>query len=114
MRSRWSGRRWSGRRAGRVCVWSLRDWWRRFRVRAPVLVAGLCALVVELGGLVAAVDAVGEHACLGALGALAVGVRRRLGAAAPACWPLAALVSGGGWLSVTTIPPSRSPCSATG
>src|SRR6266536_180390 len=55
---------------------TVRDWWRRFRVRAPVLVAGLCALVVELGGLVAAVDAVGEHACLGALGALAVGVRR--------------------------------------
>src|SRR6266496_3783362 len=84
---------------------TVRDWWRRFRVRAPVLVAGLCALVVELGGLVAAVDAVGEHACLGALGALAVGVRRRLGAAASACWPLAALVSGGGWLSVTTSPP---------
>src|SRR6266536_5769320 len=63
---------------------TVRDWWRRFRVRAPVLVAGLCALVVELGGLVAAVDAVGEHACLGAL---------------------AALVSGGGWRSVTTSPP---------
>src|SRR6266498_753803 len=31
---------------------TVRDWWRRFGVRAPVLVAGLCALVVELGGLV--------------------------------------------------------------
>src|SRR6266516_1362925 len=40
----------------------VRDWWRRFRVRAPVLVAGLCWMVVELGGVVAAVDVVGEHA----------------------------------------------------
>jgi transposase-like protein len=82
-----------------------RDWWRRFRARARVLAAGLCALVVELGGLVAALDAAAERACLTALGAVAAGVRRRLGVAAPATWPLAALVSGGGWLGVTTSPP---------
>ena len=84
---------------------TVRDWWRRFRVRAPMLAAGLCALVVELGGLVAALDAAAEHACLAALELVAAGVRRRLGVAAPATWPLAALVSGGGWLGATTSPP---------
>src|SRR6266498_167421 len=58
---------------------TVRDWWRRFGVRAPVLVA--------------------------ALGALAARVRRRLGGAAPAVWPLAGIVSGGGWLGATTSPP---------
>jgi len=82
-----------------------RDWWRRFRARAPVLAAGMCALVVELGGLVAALDAAAERACLTALGVVAAGVRRRLGGAAPATWPLVALVSGGGWLAATTSPP---------
>jgi len=84
---------------------TVRDWWRRFRVRAPVLVAGLCALVVELGGLVAALDGAVERACLAALEMVAAGVRRRLGVAAPAPWPLAAMVSGGGWLGATTSPP---------
>lgn len=88
---------------------TVRDWWRRFRVRAPVLAAGLCALVVELGGLVAALDAAAEHACLAALETVAAGVRRRLGVAAPATWPLAALVSGGGWLGATTSPPWAGP-----
>src|SRR6266498_2161445 len=40
-----------------------------------------------------------------ALGALAARVRRRLGGAAPAVWPLAGIVSGGGWLGATTSPP---------
>ncbi len=129
---------------------TVRDWWRRFGVRAPVLVAGLCALVVELGGLVDGLPGVAERAALAALGALAARVRQRLGGAAPAAWPLAGIVSGGGWLGATTsppwqgvgdgvgcrpcpdphphrrwpcppparpartIPPSRSPCSATG
>jgi hypothetical protein len=84
---------------------TVRDWWRRFRVCAPVLAAGLCALVVELDGLVAALDAATERACLAALEMVVAGVRRRLGGAAPATWPLAALVSGGGWLGATTSSP---------
>ena len=84
---------------------TVRGWWRRFRVHAPMLVAGLCALVVELGGLVAAPGAAAERACLAALELVAARVRRRLGVAAPATWPLAALVSGGGWLGATTSPP---------
>jgi hypothetical protein len=88
---------------------TVRGWWRRFRVHAPMLVAGLCALVVELGGLVAALDAAAERACLAALELVAARVRRRLGVAAPATWPLAALVSGGGWLGATTSPPWAGP-----
>jgi len=84
---------------------TVRDWWRRFGVRAPVLVAGLCALVVELGGLVDGLPGVAERAALAALGALAARVRQRLGGAAPARWPLAGIVSGGGWLGATTPPP---------
>ncbi len=84
---------------------TVRDWWRRFGVRAPVLVAGLCALVVEFGGLVDGLPGVAERAALAALGALAARVRRRLGGAAPAVWPLAGIVSGGGWLGATTSPP---------
>ncbi len=85
---------------------TVRDWWRRFRVRAPVLAAGVGALGVEWGGLVAAGAGVAaERACLAGLRAVAGLVRGRLGGAAPACWPLAALVSGGGWLAATTSPP---------
>jgi hypothetical protein len=84
---------------------TVRDWWRRFEVRAPVLVAGLCALAVELGGLVDGLPGVAERAALAALGVLAARVRQRLGGAAPAIWPLAGIVSGGGWLGVTTSPP---------
>src|SRR6266511_3054674 len=84
---------------------TVRDWWRRLGVRAPVLVAGLCALLVEFGGLVDGLPGVAERAALAALGALAARVRRRLGGAAPAVWPLAGIVSGGGWLGATTSPP---------
>jgi hypothetical protein len=84
---------------------TVRDWWRRFGVRAPVLVAGLCALVVELGGLVGELSGVPVAAALTALEAVAARVGQRLGTTAPAGWPLAALVSGGGWLAATTSPP---------
>ncbi len=85
---------------------TVRDWWRRFRVGAPVLAAGVGTLLVELGGLVAAGAGVAaERACLAALQAVAALVRGRLGGAALACWPLVALVSGGGWLAATTSPP---------
>ena len=84
---------------------TVRDWWRRFGVRAPVLVAGLCALVVEFGGLVDGLPGGRERAALAALGALAARVAGRLGGGAPAAWPLAGIVSGGGWLGTTTSPP---------
>src|SRR6266540_1506697 len=74
-------------------------------VIGAVLVAGLCALLVEFGGLVDGLPGVAERAALAALGALAARVRRRLGGAAPAVWPLAGIVSGGGWLGATTSPP---------
>ncbi len=84
---------------------TVRDWWRRFEVRAPVLAAGLCALAVELGGLVGELPTMPARAALAALDVVAAWVRQRLGAAGPACWPLAAIVSGGGWLGATTSPP---------
>src|SRR6266540_3704722 len=64
---------------------TVRDWWRRFGVRAPVLVAGLCALVVELGGLVDGLPGVAERAALAELGELDAWVRQRLGDS-PAAW----------------------------
>ena len=82
-----------------------RDWWRRFEMRAPVLAAGLCSLAVELGGVVGGLFGVPERGALAALAALAARVGQRLGGAGPATWPLAAVVSGGGWLGATTSPP---------
>jgi hypothetical protein len=82
-----------------------RDWRRRFRTRAPALVAGLAALAVELGAPAATLAVDAEAAALGALGVVWDRVRRRLGSAAPGRWQLAALVSGGAWLASTTPPP---------
>ncbi len=82
-----------------------RDWRRRFRARAPTLVAGLAALAVELAGSVPALPADPEAAALAALGAVWAWVAGRLGVAAPGVWQLGALVSGGAWLSTTTPPP---------
>lgn len=82
-----------------------RDWWRRFRARAPVLAAGLRALAVELGVPAPALPAGGEVAALAALGAVWARVRQRLGVVAPTWWRLAATVSGGGLLHTTTPPP---------
>lgn len=85
---------------------TVRDWRRRFRARAPVLAAGLAALVVELGVAAIARRAAGaEAAALGALAAVWERVRCRLGPATPGRWQLAALVTGGGWLARTTAPP---------
>ena len=82
-----------------------RDWRRRFRAHAPVLVAGLAALAVELGASAAKLAVDAEAGALGALGVVWDRVRRRLGPAAPGRWQLAALVSGGAWLASTTRPP---------
>src|SRR6266540_2165194 len=74
---------------------TVRDWWRRLGVRAPVLVAGLCALLVELGGLVDGLPGVAERAALAALGALAARVRQRLGEAAAGWGRPGGLATGG-------------------
>ncbi len=85
---------------------TVRDWRRRFRVRARVLAAGLAALAVELGVVAIATRAAGaETMALDALAAVWAQVRCGLGSAAPGRWQLAALVSGGGWLATTTPPP---------
>src|SRR6266545_2735996 len=74
---------------------AVRDWWRRLGVRAPVLVAGLCALLVELGGLVDGLPGVAERAALAALGALAARVRQRLGEATAGWGRPGGLATGG-------------------
>lgn len=85
---------------------TVRDWRRRFRARAPVLVAGLAALAIELGAPATTKRVAGAEAvALGTLGVVWGRVRHRLGPAAPGRWQLAALVSGGAWLASTTRPP---------
>jgi hypothetical protein len=82
-----------------------RGWRRRFAHRAPMLTAGLAALTVELAGSAPVGPVAPEAAALAALGAVWIWARQRIGVAVPGRWPLAALVSGGGWLAATTSPP---------
>lgn len=108
-----AGLAWAVRRRGMrpIAAWlgvphsTARDWRRRFRARAPTLAAGVAALAAELTGRAPMLPGDPEAAALAALGAVWAWVAGRLGVAAPGVWQLAALVSGGGWLSTTTAPP---------
>ena len=89
--------------AGDVPYTTARDWVRRFRARAPMLAAGLGALVVALGAeaeIETLVVDVGRRA-LGAL-RLAAAV---VGASSGWLWALGSLVTGGKLLGSATDPP---------
>ncbi len=82
-----------------------RDWRRRHRERAPMLVAGFSALTVALGGDAPVVSGDPERGAIEALGAAWSQARERLGSKVVALWRLWSLVSGGAILARAINPP---------
>lgn len=79
-----------------------RDWLRRLRAQAPMLAAGLVAVVVAVGAE-AGVAALAVDAARRVLGALRL-VAEAVGPS-PSSWALASLITGGHLLGTTTHPP---------
>lgn len=82
-----------------------RDWRRRHRVRAPMLVAGFSALTVALGGNAPVVSGNPERGAIEALGAAWGQARERFGETVVALWRFWSLVSGGTILARARNPP---------
>jgi ribosomal protein S27AE len=88
---------------------TVRDWRRRFVVRAGVLAAGLGAFAVELGADVRVAGGGARAAVIVTLGVIWAWVARRRGPVVADRWRLAALITGGGLLGTTTSPPWAGP-----
>lgn len=84
---------------------SVRGWRRRHRDRAAMLVAGVTAVVVSLGGVAPRLSPDAQRASVEAVGALWCAARGVLGARAGPAWRNWAVVCGGAALSPNTIPP---------
>jgi len=84
---------------------TVRDWWRRVRVRAPELLAALLALATRLDPAPVELTAGGAPGVLQALQAAWQRARDRLGAHFPDRWAFWSLVSGGLALAAHTSPP---------
>jgi transposase-like protein len=84
---------------------TVRGWRRRYRARAPTLVAGFVALAVGLGAVVTELSGEPERAGLEALAMAWTQARRRLGERVVGLFEFASLVSGGELLSTNTSPP---------
>jgi hypothetical protein len=83
-----------------------RSWRRRYRARAPALVAALTGLLVDLGGEVVRLPADVEQATLEVVVSAWRQAARRGGELGTAgLWAFASRVTGGGWLATTTIVP---------
>lgn len=82
-----------------------RDWRRRHRKRAPILVAGLAALTVALGGDAPDVSGDAERGAIEALAAAWSQARERFGSKVVALWRFWSLVNGGTILARATNPP---------
>ena len=84
---------------------TVRAWWRRFRARAPTLLATCAALAVHLAGISVQLAADGER---GALEALAVAWQRaqaQFGERSGGLWPFWSRISGGRALGTNTSAP---------
>jgi hypothetical protein len=88
---------------------TLRGWRRRYRARAPTLVAGFAALAVGLGAAVTRLSAEPERAGLEALAMAWTQARRRLGESVVEVFEFASLVTGGELLATTASPPWAGP-----
>jgi hypothetical protein len=83
-----------------------RSWRRRYRARAPALVAALTGLLVDLGGEVVRLLADVERAALEVVVSAWCQATRRGGELGTAgLWAFASRVTGGGWLATTTTAP---------
>src|SRR4051794_26756266 len=69
-----------------VPMTTVRDWRRRFRLRAPALATALVAVAVHLDPAAVLLNTDGETAALEALGATWLRVRTRFAEDAPAVW----------------------------
>jgi len=84
---------------------TIRSWWRRFRARAPTLVAGCAALAVRLTGASVQLAPDRERAALEALGVAWDRTRARFGGRVGGLWPFWSRISGGQALGTNTSPP---------
>lgn len=88
-----------------VAETTVRGWRRRHRARAALLVAGVVAVVVSLGGVAPRLSGDPERASVEAVGALWAAARGCLGARAGPAWRCWAVVCGGVALAPNTNPP---------
>ena len=86
-----------------------RSWWRRFRARAPTLVAALVALAVGLDPAPVVFGADGDAAALGALAVAWQRARARWGERVGGVWRFWSRVTGGQALGTTTTAPLAGP-----
>jgi hypothetical protein len=84
---------------------TIRDWWRRLRIRAPTLLASLLALATSLDPAPVALAQDGAAAVLEALEATWQRARGRLGERVPERWAFWSLMSGGRILAPHRSPP---------
>lgn len=82
-----------------------RSWWRRFRARAPTLMAGLVALAVGLDGTPVELVSGGASAVVEALAVVWGRARRRWGERVGSPWRLCSRITGGRALATTTTAP---------
>ncbi len=90
-------------------VTTVRGWRRRHRGRAALLVAGVVAVVVALGGVAPWLWGDPERSSVEVVGALWAAARGALGARAGPAWRCWATVTGGAALAPNTIPPWTGP-----
>jgi hypothetical protein len=89
-----------------------RSWWRRFRARAPTLVAGLVALAVGLDPAPVSLGTDGDGAALEALVIAWQRARARWGERIGGVWRFWSRVTGGQALGTTTSAPLAGPSGA--
>lgn len=90
--------------AARVGHTTARDWRRRFRDRAALLLARLVAVVVGVSGVAPREDHVAERGVVEVVGVLEVAAQRRWPGRVPPGWQLANVVVGGHLMSTNTGP----------
>lgn len=84
---------------------TVRDWWRRVRIRAPTLLASLLTLATSLDPAPVSLAADGTAAVLEALECAWERARVRLGRRLPDRWAFWSLISGGRALAPHRSPP---------
>jgi Domain of unknown function (DUF6431) len=82
-----------------------RAWWRRFRARAPTLLAACVALAVQLAGVSVQLAADDEPAALEALGVAWNRAHARFGEPVGGLWPFWCRISSGQALGTNTSAP---------
>ena len=84
---------------------TVRDWWRRVKATAPLLLATLLAYAIRLDPAPVPLDTEGAAAVLEALEHASLRARRRFGMHVPDRWAFWSLISGGLALALHTRPP---------